>query len=175
MKQESRPLTDPPPIDNPGQEMMLRPAKLSEQAAVHELCMRAKASWGYDSEFMRACQHVLVLDAAAIEQERAIVAVVAGELAGVAQVSLGPHSAELDLLFVEPRMQGCGIGRELFRWARQRAQTLGASTLRILSDPGARGFYERQGALFEHMAPSDAVPGRELPMLSIDCVYALKV
>ena len=39
----------------------------------------------------------------------------------------------------------------------------------ILADPNAAPFYERMGARFERMAPSDSIPGRELPLYT----YAL--
>ena len=47
--------------------------------------------------------------------------------------------------------------------ARQR----GARRMTILADPGARGFYEAMGARFLRMAASDAIPGRELPLLEL--------
>ncbi len=65
--------------------------------------------------------------------------------------------AELDLLFVEPAALGIGVGRQLFGWACQRARRLGASSLVILSDPSARGFYESQSAQYLRLAPSDVI------------------
>ena len=38
----------------------------------------------------------------------------------------------------------------------------------ILADPHAAGFYERMGARFLRMAPSDTIPGRELPFYGLD-------
>ena len=46
------------------------------------------------------------------------------------------------------------------------AQQRGAKRLTILADPNAAGFYERDGAVRIGEAPSDAVPGRLLPLLS---------
>ena len=37
-----------------------------------------------------------------------------------------------------------------------------------MEDPGARAFYEHLGVRFVEMAPSDAIEGRELPLLRID-------
>jgi hypothetical protein len=47
--------------------------------------------------------------------------------------------------------------------ARQR----GAERLTILADPNAAGFYERNGAARIGEAPSDAVPGRPLPLYEL--------
>ena len=38
----------------------------------------------------------------------------------------------------------------------------------ILADPNAAPFYERMGATFMRMAPSDAIPGRSLPLYEYD-------
>jgi hypothetical protein len=40
--------------------------------------------------------------------------------------------------------------------------------LAILSDPNAAPFYERMGAVPAGDAPSDAIPGRRLPLLHLD-------
>jgi hypothetical protein len=36
--------------------------------------------------------------------------------------------------------------------------------LTILADPNAAGFYEANGAVWIRDAPSDAIPGRRLPL-----------
>jgi hypothetical protein len=38
----------------------------------------------------------------------------------------------------------------------------------ILADPNAARFYERMGARFLRNAPSDAIPGRSLPLYEYD-------
>ena len=42
-----------------------------------------------------------------------------------------------------------------------------AKRLTILADPYAAGFYERNGARLIGEAPSDAIPGRSLPLYEI--------
>lgn len=53
---------------------------------------------------------------------------------------------ELDLFFTDNRMQGRGHGARLFKQVRSRGQSLGAARILISSNPGAAGFYRRQGA-----------------------------
>lgn len=60
------------------------------------------------------------------------------------------------------RVDACSIG-ELCAAARER----GGAVLEILSAPYARGFYEAQGARFVEWRPSDAIPGRMLPLLCL--------
>ena len=38
----------------------------------------------------------------------------------------------------------------------------------ILADPNAAAFYQRMGARFLQDAPSDAIPGRTLPLYELD-------
>ncbi len=53
---------------------------------------------------------------------------------------------ELEHLWVLPAWIGTGLGRTLFEHAMRRAAELGASLVRIESDPNAEGFYRRMGA-----------------------------
>ena len=41
----------------------------------------------------------------------------------------------------------------------------------ILADPNAAPFYERMGARFVSQAPSDAIPGRTLPLYEYDLTH----
>lgn len=108
----------------------------------------------------------LSIDAAAIVDGRVLVAVDAKDTPlGVTAVGLTEDSVELTHLFVEPGQLGQGIGAALFaaalRWTRNR----GRRELLIASDPNAIGFYERMGAVKAGLVPSDAIPGRMLPLL----------
>jgi GNAT superfamily N-acetyltransferase len=71
----------------------------------------------------------------------------------------------LNKLFIEPRHIRSGVGRALLAHAIAEARRRGAGRLTILADPNAAAFYERAGAVRIGEAPSDAVPGRLLPLL----------
>ena len=98
--------------------------------------------------------------------------VAAGADGGIAgMVALGPseepNTLDLDKLFVEPERLRTGVGRALIAHAIGEARRRGANRLTILSDPYAAGFYERNGARLIGEAPSDAIPGRSLPLYEI--------
>ena len=63
---------------------------------------------------------------------------------------------------------GSGAGRALFDAAAALARRFSARRLTILADPNAAAFYERMGARFVRNAPSDAIPGRTLPLYEYD-------
>jgi GNAT superfamily N-acetyltransferase len=52
---------------------------------------------------------------------------------------------ELDDLFVEPESMGLGVGRLLVDDVASRAAAAGASSVDVIANPNALGFYERVG------------------------------
>lgn len=144
----------------------VRPAQAGEAAGLTALCFRSKAHWGYDAAFMRQSAAALAVHEAEIAAGRVLVAVdVAGRVLGVARVE---PDGELGVMFVDPPAIGSGVGRALFEGAVALARGIGARRMAILADPHAASFYERMGARFVDNAPSDAIPGRTLPLYEYD-------
>ena len=147
----------------------VRPARAGEGASLTALCVRSKAHWGYDDAFMERCAATLVVSEADIVAGRVVVAVdAAGRAIGVAGVVPEGETADLDVMFVDPPAIGGGAGRVLFEAALVLARRLGSRRMTILADPNATAFYERMGARFLRNAPSDAIPGRTLPLYEYD-------
>jgi GNAT superfamily N-acetyltransferase len=113
---------------------------------------------------MRLSQASLTISEADIASARVLVAE-QGVVFGAARVE---PDGELGLMFVEPSAMGRGAGRLLFHAAADLARRLGARVMPILADPNAASFYERMGARFVAHAPSDAIPGRTLPLYEYD-------
>lgn len=114
---------------------------------------------------MRLSARTLVVREADISRGRVLVAADEADHAlGVACVQDEGDTVDLADMFVDPSAIGSGAGRVLFAAAAELARSLGARTMTILADPNAALFYERMGARFVKMAPSDAIPGRELPL-----------
>ncbi len=128
------------------------------------LCIRSKAHWGYDADFMRQCEDALAITPAMIGAGHVLVAERnAGDIVGVAAIGrVRGDRFELERIFVEPAAIRGGVGRPLFAAAVERARQEGGKRLTILSDPFAEAFYERMGARRTGTAPSDAIPGRRL-------------
>jgi GNAT superfamily N-acetyltransferase len=159
-----------PKIENPP-EPGIRPARIQEAPELSDLCVRSKAVWGYDETFMFLARPALAVSPEQIAAGDVWIATDAqGSIAGLVALGPGdrPHALDLDKLFVEPRQIRAGIGRRLLSHAIAEARRRGARRLTILSDPFAAGFYQRNGATRIGEAPSDAVPGRMLPLFEID-------
>jgi predicted N-acetyltransferase YhbS len=155
-------------------DFLIRPAQSGEAATLTELCLRAKAYWGYDQAFMAAAAGPLRIREAQIGFGRVLTALEHGQKAaaacGVAAIVPLRRRGwiELSHLFVAPERFRLGIGRALFRAAIDLAAQQGARHLSILSDPNATGFYERLGARRCGESASGVVPGRMLPLLAFD-------
>jgi GNAT superfamily N-acetyltransferase len=152
---------------------MIRAATIQELASLSELCLRSKAVWGYNEEFLEACRRELLFDQRDVQLTAIAVAEHCGNLVGVAQVKVMGNQADLLKLFVEPSTLRRGVGKTLLVWAVDRAREKGASRLIIDSDPGAAPFYRRMGAYDVGEVPSRSIPGRMLPKLAINLCPAV--
>lgn len=145
----------------------VRLARSDEADALTALCIRSKSHWGYSAEFMRQAADALSVRPAMIEQGGVLVAEGrGGGVVGVAAVASTEIAGRFDLalLFVEPAAIRTGVGRSLFEAAVRLVEKRGGSSLSILADPFAAAFYRRLGAVEIGEAPSDAIPGRHLPL-----------
>ena len=148
--------------------ILLREIRPDELSTLSELCLRSKAIWGYDEDFMRACRDELTLRPDALQTSCLQVAERDAIVVGVAQIKIVGRDADLVRLFVEPALIGTGVGRLLFEWAAAAARKLGADSMTIEADPGAAPFYERMGAHQIGFTPSQSIPGRMLPLLRLE-------
>jgi GNAT superfamily N-acetyltransferase len=153
----------------------IRPARAGEAARLTALCLRSKAHWGYDAAFMRLSARTLKIRDGDIAAGRVLVAADGRDRPlGVACVQGDGETVDLADMFVDPPAIGSGAGRALFEASVALARGLGARHMTILADPNAAPFYERMGARFLRNAPSDAIPGRSLPLYEYDLTSGIQ-
>ncbi len=145
----------------------IRPAKSSEIDTLTALCIRSKAHWGYDRVFMDKSRDALTVKPGRVEAGDVLVAELRGAVAAVAAIAPDEDGFEIELFFVDPPAMGHGVGARLFQALIRHAKEQGIPSLSILSDPQAAPFYEKMGARRIGSAPSDAIPGRTLPLLRV--------
>jgi len=149
--------------------IVVRHARAGEAKDLTALCLRSKAHWGYDAEFMRLCVPSLTVSEQSIAEGPVLVATDgSGRMVGTVSVGRDGDDAELALMFVDPAAMGGGTGRLLFEAAVALARKLGYRRMTILADVNAAPFYERMGARYLRNEPSDAIPGRVLPFYEYD-------
>ncbi len=150
--------------------IIIRPPKLSEAGALTSIALKSKQHWGYDEEFMAACQDELSVSVQKLSSP--LFTFLVAEMHGVptAFATLA-HSetdnAELEALFVLPDYMGLKIGQQLLQKVIETAKSKGYNKLEIQSDPGAEPFYRKLGAIKISESPSGSIPGRFLPLLQI--------
>jgi GNAT superfamily N-acetyltransferase len=143
----------------------IRPAAPGEAAPLTQLAVRSKSHWGYDAEFVDDSRADLTVTPESIVAGRVFVAESGGGVAGFYSLSGEGLEAELELLFVEPRLIGEGVGRALWRHAAATARRLGFRELVVASDPFAEPFYRAVGAVRVGFRESPVRAGRMLPLL----------
>lgn len=146
----------------------IRRAHPHEADALTALATRAKAHWGYDTEFMGRVHEAMTLSAADVEAHDVwVLQDATWRVVGFHRVIAG-DPAELEDMWVEPDAMGNGHGRRLFEHAVAIARTRGATALELDADPNAIGFYVRMGMRRIGETPSTLFPGRALPRMRLE-------
>ncbi|MER5639856.1 GNAT family N-acetyltransferase [Kitasatospora sp. NPDC002227] len=145
---------------------LLRPARPEEAGELSALALRSKAHRGYDETFLAACREELTLRPE--DTSRTVVAEQDGRVVGFVTLAGEPPVGELAMLFVDPPAIGRGIGSLLHARATATATLEGFTRLTVTADPHAEAFYLARGARRTGSEPSGSIPGRELPLLTID-------
>lgn len=127
-------------------QITIRAAKCADADTLTKLARRSKASWDYPKSWIREWDEQLSFSPEYIAGNEVFVAVSDLEVIGVIALEQGIDH-ELSHLWIAPEHQNQGIGRRLVEYALETARRLGWQYLRIESDPNARPFYERLGAI----------------------------
>jgi GNAT superfamily N-acetyltransferase len=144
----------------------IRAPRAEEAQALTDLAMRAKASWGYDDEFMDACRSELTVTAEKLADWRFWVAEADGRLAGMIALGDAQDHGELEDFFVAPEAQGEGIGRALMNTVQAECRARGHTRIEVDADPNAEATYARLGFHRIGRSPSGSIPGRWLPRMA---------
>ncbi len=159
-------------------QILFRSALPAEAEYLSELALRSKAHWGYSDAFIEACRAELSYSPSQIEDTPVdfVVAMADDAVAGFYVLKeLMANEFELEALFVEPAWIGQGIGRALLEHAKSAVAQRGGKSIVIQGDPHAEGFYRSVGGVLTGYRLSESIPGRKLPVFSIDltCSEAL--
>ncbi|MBM9616859.1 GNAT family N-acetyltransferase [Desulfobulbus rhabdoformis] len=154
---------------------MIRAAEISDAESLTRLSFESKGHWGYPASFFEAWSKELTITHEYINQNDVVVSEVDGTLVGYYSIVELKDNLDfsgiiikkgfwLEHMFVEPQAIGKGIGRQLFNHLRQKCLKRGIVELGILSDPHAKGFYEKMGCIYLREYPS-TIKHRTTPFL----------
>ena len=152
-----------------GTRLEIRRGKAEDAQELTRLARLAKASWGYPEAWLAEWESELTISPEYIRNNAVFVAESERVILGVVGVGETPEGPEIGHLWVAPESQGLGIGRALVDRARQVAEESQWSSLRIVSDPDARPFYERLGArVVDGISAPVAGTERTIPVLELE-------
>ena len=149
-------------------ELTIERARAEHAEALTKIALAAKRHWGYPERWMEIWTPSLTMTPAYIAHHETWMASLDEEPVAFYSLKLDAEAWWLDNLWVRPDAMGQGIGALLLRHARRRARRVGASALRVESDPHAVGFYVKMGArrVGERQSEVNGQP-RVLPILEI--------
>ena len=126
--------------------MTIRKAEPGEREALEALQRRASLMWEEHRDALLAHPDAIDLPADQIAAGHVFVCEHHGEVAGFGVVlPREDGQAELDGLFVEPAAWGRGVGRRLIGEAERLAMSRVATTLHVIANARALGFYTACG------------------------------
>ena len=140
-----------------------------ETAALTELAIRSKASWGYSEAFIAACRAELTITPAVLTAWTVWVALVDQAIGGMIALNsrAGVDTAELEDFFVEPDLQRSGVGSALMSTLLETCRSRGVGLVGLDADPFAERIYHRFGFRTVGCSPSGSIPGRMLPRMEL--------
>jgi N-acetylglutamate synthase-like GNAT family acetyltransferase len=122
--------------------LVIRPAEPRDLTHLEALQWRASLANTGDRDALLAHPDAIALPPEHIADGHVFVAERLGEVVGFAAVLPRPGGdAELDALFVEPRLWKGGVGRQLIEHCAAVAKQRGARLLHVVGNPHAEGFY----------------------------------
>lgn len=159
-------------------DQVIRPARPEEAAELTGLSFRSKGWWGYPASYFEIWRGELTISAhdiagktVFVHEDKAVPGITGYYSLVLLEEDLmfsGGVLARgwwLEHMFVEPVYIGRGIGARLFRHMRETCRGRRITTVGILADPHARGFYEKMGCVYLGEYAS-TIPGRTTPHLA---------
>lgn len=137
--------------------------------AMNEVILAAKRHWGYSEELMSVWLPDLLVDQVILASRHFWLLEAEAGIVGVLSISVDEDQlCELEDFWVLPEFMGNGAGRMMFDFVQDWLRKQQLSELMIASDPNAKGFYERMGAVEVGFRPSQP-EGRMLPLMRYVC------
>jgi len=151
--------------------MMIVRAESNDASRLTEIALAAKRHWKYPERWIELWTPLLTITPEFVSNADVWKALVDEDIAGFYALLYEGDKAVLEHLWILPRFIGKGIGRDLVNHARARCVQKSCKILEIDSDPNARGFYEKMGAIKTGERVGE-IDGQEriLPVLTIKLI-----
>ncbi len=148
-------------------DIQIRRAVSDDVESLTTLAHDAKRHWGYSEELIALWSRELTFTPEYVARHAVYVASVKDRAVGVYALVRTDRECELEHLWVRPAFLGRGVGRALVNHAIATARAWNVTSIKIVADPNAEGFYDRLGAIRVGDVPSRP-RGRRLPLLRLN-------
>ncbi|WP_163339327.1 GNAT family N-acetyltransferase [Desulfopila sp. IMCC35008] len=157
--------------------MKIIPAVANDAHILTAISFRSKKYWQYPDEYLAIWADELTVTEQYILDNYVFVATKNDVLVGYYSVVEVKEDFEmaavriekgiwLEHMFVDPEYIGQKVGTAMVGHLKTIWQQRGVRTIRVLADPNARGFYEKNGFGYIRECPSTIV-GRTTPLLEL--------
>jgi len=154
---------------------MIRQATPDEHRILTEISFASKKYWDYPAHFFDIWQKELTITREYVLQNKVFVIEIEEAIVGyysLVELENDLHISEITLkaglwlehMFLQPSFIGKGLGTKLFYHCMRTCGLKNISTVNILADPNAKGFYQKMGCRFTADYPS-SIEGRTTPFL----------
>lgn len=152
-------------------------AEENESDELTSISFAAKRYWKYPEEYFDVWKDELTITPSYINQNQVHVAKIDGKAIGFISIvevkddfQLGELLIRkgfwLDHIFVHPDFIGKRVGSKLISFAKELCRRKDIIYLHILSDPNAKGFYNKIGAQYIEEVPSN-IKGRAVSLFKL--------
>jgi GNAT superfamily N-acetyltransferase len=123
-------------------KIIIRAAVMAELQALEAVQLRASLTNDGDREALLANPDAIRIPLEQVAAGRVFVAELNGETLGFSAIELRVDGqAELDALFVEPKIRRHGVGRLMVEYCAEVARKQGSAALHVIGNPHAEDFY----------------------------------
>lgn len=154
---------------------MILNAHENESKILTSISFSSKRYWQYPEEYIEVWKEELTITPEYINQNQVYVAKIDGKLIGFISIvevkddlpSEIRKGYWLDHIFIHPDYIGKNVGSELISFVKVLCRRKNISSLNILSDPNAKGFYNKLGAEYIKEVPS-SIEGRTVSLYKLE-------
>ncbi|MEO1652480.1 MAG: GNAT family N-acetyltransferase [Bacteroidota bacterium] len=137
--------------------------------ALTQLCRISKMHWDYPPEWLELWKEALTLSEEYIRENPVFKLLLGDQIVGFSAFREGLDYWNLDHLWLSPEVIGQGWGKILLNDSLKKVESK-HHLFKVVADPNARPFYERQG--FQQIGQVASVPkGRYIPVLELKLAY----
>ncbi|MEZ5038556.1 MAG: GNAT family N-acetyltransferase [Saprospiraceae bacterium] len=149
--------------------MKIKKAKPADCPILTQISKAAKAHWGYPEEWLAMWEDDLSIKKGDLSHFRVFKLTEKGVILGFSAISEKENTLAIEHLWIRPQLIGKGLGKYLLQNSLEKVRTESHTTLTVIADPNAVGFYEKFGFETVQFIPSKP-EGRQLPLMSLALV-----